>query len=103
MPVRWRFFLAARDEQTGEQHPLIDDEVTYPVANSGKPLAPEYALFLTNEIISRLNNCVAGNDPAGPLPYLGMCRGCGRIVDDQHLLGAERDICDRCWSRGGRP
>lgn len=102
MPVRWRFLITARDERTGEGHTLVDDEATYPISNPGKPLTPQYAVFLANELMTRLNGCVEGEHPVGPLPYLGVCRGCGRIVDDLHLLGSERDICDACWVRDRR-
>lgn len=103
MPVIWRFLMAARDQRTGEEHTLFDELSPDPVSNPGRPLAVEYAIFLLNEVVVRLNGCVAQPDqdpPPAALPYVGMCRACGRIVDDQHLLGGERDLCDTCWAQG---
>ena len=97
MPVRWRFLLRAREEQTGEEHALLDEEAAYPITNLGRPWSVHYAVFLLNELIARFNALLGPAPDAHPLPYLGICRLCAAVVDDQHLLGAERDVCDRCW------
>lgn len=100
--MRWRFLLHAREEQTGQEHALLDEEASYPIANVGRPWSVPYAVFLLNELIARFNALLGAEAAATPLPYLGVCRLCGAVVDDQHLLGAERDVCDRCWEAGRR-
>ncbi len=97
LPVRWRFVLAARDETTDQEYVLVDATTADSVLAPGNPLTTEYAVFLINELISQLKQKLQLRD----IPYLGVCRTCGAVVDDQHLLGGERDVCDACW-RGTR-
>ena len=59
-----------------------------------------YAVFLANEWITALNGQLPQDAQAAGLvlPFFGICCRCGRVADDQHLLGGERDVCDRCWT-----
>ncbi len=100
MAVRWRFVLEARDTDTGRSCRWIDYAPEATIAAPRGGLGVGYAVFLANEWITALNSQLPqGAQASGSgLPFLGACRRCGTVTDDQHLLGAERDICDHCWT-----
>ena len=100
MAVRWRFILLARDTDTGLTRRWLDYTPDNTVVPPRGGLSLAYAVFLANEWITALNGELPRSDPivGSELPYLGICRYCGRVVDDQHLLGGERDVCDGCWT-----
>ena len=99
--TRWHLVLSRLEEPGGIEKPIVDVTVVLPVSAASGQMNAECAAYLANEVIAQLNGLLAPEevDAHRQLPYLGTCRGCGRVVDDQHLLGGERDICDRCWTR----
>lgn len=96
----WHFMMKGKNNDTGDEITLVDDSITY---NLEWPdiLDETPGVALLNELIARLNEQLheraelAGQDFA-PIPFLGTCRVCKRVVDARHLYGARSDVCDRC-------